>query len=265
MNPEKRSAHIYAYFLSRFDKQALQSLDFRTDLQAFQVGADRLGVVPNYIKFRRDEFDVEHPHRKGWHKRKMSPSITSVINTFRELDFEAMVGIVREMLYPLSYSESAQELQTVLSAVDDNAAEAFKAEYVSRTITGRKAETAFINWFSGNTAYFGSHSEIRDRRDDGCGYDFLVNTGTGKTVAIEVKALTHDNSGILFTPKEWETARLMGENYILALVSDMDSVPMVEFVNDPYALLSAKRYIQKIVQINWTVSGKEIRKHRTKL
>lgn len=265
MNPEKRSAHIYAYFLSRFDKQALKSFEFQTDRQAFQEGADRLGVLPNYIKFRRDEFDVEHPHRKGWHKRKMSPSITSVINTFSGLDFEALEGIVRDLLYLNSGFGAANELQVVLNAVDNNTKELIKSDYVPRTITGRKAEEAFLDWFSSNTAHFGSPATIQDRRDHGCGYDFLLTMEQHNTVAVEVKGLNDDNSGILLTPKEWETARSMGEHYCLAIISALDSDPLVEFIANPYAILTPRRYVQTVVQVNWTVSAKEMRKHRTKL
>lgn len=265
MNPEKRSAHIFAYFLSRFDKQALKSFDFKTDRQAFLDGAAILGVLPNYIKFRRDEFDVEHPHRKGWHKRKMSPSITSVINTFRHVDFVAMESIVRDILFPDINRGSTGDLGLIFQSVDDNADEIIKADYVPRTITGKKAEEAFFAWFLRNPDYFGSNAEIEDRRDHGCGYDFRLTMEKGVEFAVEVKGLSKENSGILFTSKEWDTARAMGENYCLALLSVLDGDPVVQIFRNPYSLLSPKRYVQKVVQINWTISAKILRKHRESL
>lgn len=265
MNPEKRSAHIFAYFLSRFDKQALKSLGFKTDRQAFLEGAASLGVLPNYIKFRRDEFDVDHPHRKGWHKRKMSPSITSVINTFRNVDLAAMESIVRDILFPVTNIGSTRGLELILQSVDDNVDELIKADYVPRTITGKKAEEAFLAWFFRNPYHFGTDAEIEDRRDDGCGYDFRLTMKDGLELAVEIKGLSGENSGILFTSKEWDTARAMGENYYLGLLSALEGVPVIEIIRNPYAALSPTRYVQKIVQINWTISAKSIRKHRESL
>ncbi|WP_435524603.1 hypothetical protein [Chryseobacterium indoltheticum] len=96
MDNKRKRAHIVAYYLSRFDKVALSNLGYKTDKEAFHKIAQALDVLPNYIKFRRDEFDVAHPHRKGWHKRPMTMSIINTINALQEIDERALRSIVLE-------------------------------------------------------------------------------------------------------------------------------------------------------------------------
>jgi len=264
MNPEKRLAHIAAYFLSRFDKRALTSLGYRNDRQAFEDIAKKLSVLPNYIKFSRDEFDVEHPHRKGWHKRPMSPSISSVIETFRGLDMTAMESIMQDILYSESSSQAKQDLQTITRAMDENLVERTANAYTPRGITGRKAEEVFIKWFATNGSYFGHPGSLLDRRDHGCGYDFSLEIRDQEPIAIEVKGLSGANSGILLTAKEWDTAKNMASDYYLALISSMDSEPFVELICDPYRLFAPKRNMQTVIQISWTLSATQLRKDKTR-
>lgn len=68
MDNNRKLAHIVAYYLSRFDKIVLSKLRYKTDKDAFHKIAEALSVLPNYIKFKCNEFDVAHPYRKGWHK-----------------------------------------------------------------------------------------------------------------------------------------------------------------------------------------------------
>lgn len=258
MNPEKRLAHIVAYYLSRFDKQALSSLGYRTDREAFEQTASRLGVKPNYMKFRRDEFDVEHPHRMGWHKRKKSASIISILDTFAEWNFAAMDSIVKQILSGTAAGTVPEDLEKVLEALDAPASNTGRAFYPSRSLTGRKAEEAFNNWFVQNPVYFGAGALLTDRRDQGCGYDFRVILPDGRELPIEVKALSADHNGILLTSKEWDTAREMGRDYILALLSSLDTSPVAKFIVDPYASLSPKRNLQTVLRLSWTLTAREI-------
>jgi hypothetical protein len=262
MNPEKRSAHIIAYYLSRFDKQALISLGFKTDRQAFEETALRLGVKPNYIKFRRDEFDVEYPHRKGWHKREKSSSIISILNTFSELDFLSMESIVKEILSGSPGEIQSKDVGMLLRVLEEDAEDKIRPFYVSRTLTGRNAEEAFMKWFYDNPHYFGTNGILTDRRDHGCGYDFKLALPGGKELAIEVKGLSADQSGILLTSKEWDTARVMKEDYYLALISNLEDNPVVELIADPFSCFAPKRNLQAIVRVSWTLSAKQMRKYR---
>jgi hypothetical protein len=79
MDKGKKFAYIIAYYLSKFDDIAVRNLGFLTDTQAFRELGKSLNILPAYIRFRRDEFDVVHPHRKGWTNRPMTSRTANTI------------------------------------------------------------------------------------------------------------------------------------------------------------------------------------------
>lgn len=111
MEKSHKLAHIVAYYLSRFDKVALENLGFKTASEAFHKVGEALQIKPNYVKFRRDDFDVVHPHRKGWYKRDLSSNIVNTVNALGELDEETLRSIVQDILSggTASWNIDAQE------------------------------------------------------------------------------------------------------------------------------------------------------------
>src|SRR5437868_5898254 len=104
MNPNLL-AIIVAFYLSKFDKQALQNLGFKNDSEAFETTAKVLGVKKNYIKFRRDEFDPVHPWRKGW-ERPMDRRIIKSIEALQDLEEPDLREIVQRLLSEDDYRNS---------------------------------------------------------------------------------------------------------------------------------------------------------------
>lgn len=96
-------------------------------------------------------------------------------------------------------------------------------------------------------------------RDYGCGYDFQIVISDRQVFGVEVKGVLEDEGGILITGKEWETAGTMRTDYYLILVTNIDSDPVIRVINNPYEKLSPKRNLQTVIQVNWSVSQKEIR------
>lgn len=57
---------VIAYYLSEYDMKAVKELGFRTRQEAFNEISIIMGRENNYLKLRRDEFDVlTSSNRKG--------------------------------------------------------------------------------------------------------------------------------------------------------------------------------------------------------
>lgn len=265
MDSNRKLAHIVAYYLSRFDKVALSNLRYKTDKDAFHKIAEALGVLPNYIKFRRDEFDVAHPHRKGWHKRPMTMSIINTINALQDIDELTLRSIVLDILAQEKDIEVSENLEPLIKIIPDEKKKKQKRSYVPRNITGRKAEELFIEWFRSGQEEISQGKDFVDMRDYGCGYDFQIVISEKQIYAIEVKGFLEDEGGILITGKEWETAGIMKTDYYLVLVSNIDKDPVITVINNPYEKLSPKRNLQTVIQVNWTVSSTKIRQLKSNL
>ena len=87
-----------AYYLSRFDKEALNNLKYNTWTEAFNDIATRMNVQKHSVKNWRDEFDPLHGHRAGWHKRAMAPSRIFVAEEMKNLNEEEIRKIVLKIL-----------------------------------------------------------------------------------------------------------------------------------------------------------------------
>lgn len=258
MNRERKLAHIVAYYLSRFDKEALAQLGYKTDREAFHKTAEFLGLVPNYIKFRRDEFDVAHPHRKGWHKRPMTLSVNNTINALKDLDEPILRHIVLDILSKGTNSEVSDNLDQLTLIFPHEERKRKKGTFIPRNITGRKAEEIFTEWYKKNSRVFPIAKDFIDMRDYGCGYDFQLITPDNIVYALEVKGLSDEDGGILITSKEWEVALKMKQNYYLVVITSINNQPTVSVINNPRKVLSPKRNVQTVIQVNWSVSKSEI-------
>lgn len=265
MDSNRKLAHIVAYYLSRFDRKALENLGYTSFNEAFEKTAQHLGVKPNYIKLNRDEFDVAHPHRKGWRNRPMSPSIINTINALQGINEPAFRSIVQDILAKRENIEVSEDLKPLMTIIPDEKKKKQKRAYVPRNITGRKAEELFIEWFKSGQKEISQGKDFVDMRDYGCGYDFQIVVSDKQVYAIEIKGFLEDEGGILITGKEWETASIMKTDYYLVLVSNIDKDPVITVINNPYEKLSPKRNLQTIIQVNWTVSSTEIRQLKTNL
>lgn len=265
MDSNRKLAHIVAYYLSRFDRKALENLGYISFNEAFEKSARCLGVKPNYIKLNRDEFDVAHPHRKGWRNRPMSPSILNTINALKELDELTLRNIILDILKKEDDVEISEDLETLMTIIPEEKKRKQKRTYIPRNITGKKAEEIFIEWFKSGQKNIPQGKDFVDMRDYGCGYDFQIVVSDKKVYAIEVKGFSEDEGGILITGKEWETAGIMKTDYYLVLVSNIDNDPVITVINNPYEKLSPKRNLQTVIQVNWTVSSTEIRQLKKSL
>lgn len=245
-------ALIIAYYLSKFDMLAYEKLGFTTS-KATHIEVGRiLGVNPNSVKNMRDEFDPLHDNpRAGWYQRPLRPSRAKVVESFQDLSEEALRDVVLEILTNPKFT-SSDDFSDVISPISKRNKECTgKSVFIIRGPTGRKAEEHFM-------AYHSEHGvpqrgKLLDTRDHGCGYDFAIIT-EDEVFHVEVKGLDGDSGGITFTSKEWDTARLSGDNYYLVIVRNVSTKPDFQVIRNPHKILSPTKSVFTTVQVRWNVS-----------
>jgi hypothetical protein len=175
---------------------------------------------------------------------------------FEQVGPVALSAIVRDLLYQDGYASSEEVEQFLGTFGHDEAdtADATRARvFVPRGATGRRAEEKFLDWFNADSLPFAG--EIRDRREDGCGYDFHVSGQ--EELLIEVKGLAGREGGILLTDKEWETAK-EHRNYRVFLVYDLNTDTPEWAILDNAASLRPRRSVRTVVQVNWHLTGDQL-------
>jgi hypothetical protein len=127
--------------------------------------------------------------------------------------------------------------------------------FILRGPTGKKAEQFFIEYHRLNNSPIAG--ELIDSRDLGCGYDFEIKSKSYQHF-IEIKGLASNIGGLLFTNKEWETAKRERSRYTVCIVSNINDSPEISFINDPFSKLNPKKNIIQTVQVQWSVSNNEL-------
>lgn len=99
MNEQNKQLSIAAYYLSKFDMNAVEALSFKTRMDAITNLSRLLGNGNNYLKLRRDEFDVlTGSARKGYRNRKPASSVLDYHNALRDISFDDLTKIVRQLI-----------------------------------------------------------------------------------------------------------------------------------------------------------------------
>lgn len=253
MNPNLL-AIIVAFYLSKFNKQGLINLGFKNDTDAFETTAKILGIKKNYVKFRRDEFDPIHPWRKGW-QRPMDNRIIKSIEALQDLEEPDFRDIVYAILNDDKYRNSEEVKQITSLFSEDKKEKIAIGKFILRGPTGKAAEEFFIKHFSENQKPIGG--SLIDCREFGVGYDFKIETGD-EMFFVEVKGLSNFSGGVLFTSKEWIVAKNEGDSYFLCVISNMNELPKIIFIQNPFLRLNPKKNISTPIQISWSVTQKEL-------
>ena len=260
MDRERKLAHIVAYYLSRFDKEAIVNLGYKSDKEAWAKIGDALNIKPNYIKFRRDEFDVVHPYRLGWHKRPMTLSIIRTIDAYENFDEITLRGLIQDIIKNVDNPDYDVEMEILSSALPSDSEKKKRkvGAYTTRGITGKKAEDEFEWQLTTGKIKFPEEVKIKNVTNEGCGYDFKL-TGKSETYYVEVKGMSSVSGGIVFTDKEWRIARLKGEKYYVAVVSNIENEPKIDLIKNPAFLIVPQKNVFTVVQVSWGVSEKNLK------
>ena len=253
MSSNNIAAMFVAYYFARFDKEAAQTLGFKGHTDAFRKIGEHLGVKDTSIKNMRDEFDARMPNsRKGWHKRKMNRSRTEVMKLLDDESEEMVRQLIRDILaVPGGEVEGFDQL---IDLLDEPAGGQKRSFSELRGLTGNAAEAFFMSELEAGHFQFKRIS--RDAREAGVGYDFEVDDAE---YFVEVKGLSTAQGGIMMTDKEWTVAQEKVKQYVLAIVFEVHSNPVVKLIFDPASSLKPNQRIQRVYQKGWHVPASQIK------
>lgn len=245
MEENNRRALIIAYYLSKYDKEGLKNLGYINFKVAFEEIAGKLKVNKNTIKNMRDEFDPIHDNKRvGWYQRELRPSREWVIDKFSRLSERALREIVKNIL-------SNKRNENVNIAFKEIEINEEKAENNTRTITGKRAEKLFEEYFEKNIK---NRNKLIDTTFRGCGYDYETSDENGQVY--EVKGAKEECTNILLTDKEWEIAEKLTNRYNLVLVSYVYDKYIVEIINNPYEKFNPKQVVETVIAVKWKINVK---------
>jgi hypothetical protein len=242
-----------SYYLSRFNNEALANLGYSTWNAAFNDISKRLQVKSHSVKNWRDEFDPLFGHRVGWYQRPMTPSRVKVAQALESLDEIQIRELVKDILSGKISQDPDEEDQLLLVVSEER--DQSKKKYIVRASTGRAAEEFFIQHHAATGKPV--NGRLIHCRDLGCGYDFKIQTESNEAF-VEVKGLSEISGGILFTDKEWRTAKENSEKYILCIVKNIPGNPTICFISNPVKKLRVKKNIYTTIQINWSVTENQL-------
>ncbi len=121
-----RKISIVAYYLSKFDMDAVRALGYNTYSEAFEGISLRFGKTNNYMKLRRDEFDaIVSSKRQGWNKRAPAPGVLLMHKDLQNFSFDELSGIVHKLIadddiqyHPAELTADEKKIITELDETD---------------------------------------------------------------------------------------------------------------------------------------------------
>jgi len=232
-------------FLSKFDSVGLALLGFDSFIEAFNVIGFALGGKPASIKNYRDEFDPLFPNpRSGWHKRSTRHYCIKVLEEYEDLDLQTFCALIKSFV---GHDDRASNEVQEDGNENDSA-------FARRLITGLAAEHYFEAVQPGISEF--SNYEMENTTRLGCGYDFRLRSKTDNDfLAVEVKGLKDKSGGISLTPKEYQIAATLTDNFYLFVVKNFRESPFHEIYRNPLdGPLAFERRKRIIVQISWQAS-----------
>ena len=248
-------ALIVAYYLSRLDKQSYLNLGYKSFNEAFREIGLLLNVKASTIKNMRDEFDYFMPNdRAGWSRTNgLKGTRSQVFQMFSAINENNLLEVVKDILENEGCVD-AYNFRVILNALEVTNKKRIctTRDSVPRALTGRKAEEYYKSLY--DRSPLPTAGELVDTREQGCGYDFMIQKPDANRIYIEVKGLQTDSGGILFTNKEWRTAKVHKDSYYLAIVTNIYYNPKMRLIKNPASVLKPKRRIITTISTNWSVN-----------
>lgn len=99
MDKINRELSLIAYYLSEFNESAISALGYRTCNEALKGISAKLGKPNNYLKLRRDEFDVlTNSTRRGWANRPPTKEVIALFDEFSKKNFKELTEHIIDIL-----------------------------------------------------------------------------------------------------------------------------------------------------------------------
>jgi hypothetical protein len=228
--------------MSRLDDAYLEVRNYPFWRVAYEDASKVLGLPPASLKNLRDEFDPFFDNgRKGWWRREIREDRKRVLLEFEAVSDAALLELVDRVF--MRDEDATHPVLEVLSEAPKRV-----ANVADRLLTGRLAEEYFIEHFSIVLGISGA--TLCDMRSSAQGFDFGLSHLP--EVAIEVKGLRRSSGSLLFTDREWREASVRRDNYWLAIIGDLETIPRHSVLKDPRASLSAICSYQTTIAASWS-------------
>lgn len=138
MNDQNMKLSVVAYYLSKFDLEAIAKLGYKNRTDAINKISISVGKGNNYLKQRRDEFDVlTESHRRGYANRMPTAAVVNIHDQLKDIDFDDFTSIVKQIINPatllvateiqnntfeIDATFSDMEIEAIINAKDTTAA-----------------------------------------------------------------------------------------------------------------------------------------------
>lgn len=172
MTPENAKLSVIAYYLSKFDMEAVKALKYPNRSDAISAISSKIGSGNSYLKLRRDEFDVlTGSHRRGYANRKPTKDVLNFHNQLKNISFEDFTAIISQLIVQSSPAlancaqDSFVEIASDFSDVEIEAI--INAKDTSATILHRKTDHK-IRYY--NPAIIENLKKLYSYRCQICGY-----------------------------------------------------------------------------------------------
>ena len=236
-------AVLMGLFLSRFDKQALESLGFTGFRQAYNVLGLSIGFIPKSIQNYRDDFDPYFPNeRKGWRNRNLRDYCKEYMDATADMSFDEFYNVIKFFLDGgiIEDKDIVKERRKVSRGFMAN-----------RLITGKAAEEYFMMNYQGIDVFH--DFALYDTTQMGCGFDFKL-TYNQKNFYVEVKGINEKTGSVLMTEKEYNVADDLRDLYCLFIVSNFRETPEHHMFFNPLYIhqLEFKRQEQIVTRISYS-------------
>lgn len=233
--------NLLGYGLSKFDNSFIEEFGFTTKTNFFnyfvEIGIAETGSV---VKNRMDLFDpfFSNNNRKGWwqngdtyiHRKHLIDSL------FGNENVKGYSDIVK--LY-LKENYKIKELFVEVKPI-------VKSRFKKLQETGLEAELYFMNNYNEISIF--NNGFLEDARLYGDGYDFQINVNENSFLA-EIKGIREKKGKFRLTEKEFLMASEYKNDYIIALVLNMNDAPTFLTIENPIHNLKFEEKIIKSKEI----------------
>lgn len=217
-------------FLSKFNRDGLDALGYRSLQEAYNSFALAVGGKPSSVKLYMQEFDPFFPNsRKGWRKRPIRPTRQDLIDEFGGLELDDFAELVR-----MQFAGNADvDLVVSRAAVAAGVKVDEVSTFARRMMTGVAAE----NFFEENYRQIARFKDWELHRTTayGCGFDFKLTQPKEDFLAVEVKGLRTPSGQIQLTEKEFKMAQYLAKRFYLYVVTDFSHTPKPCVIENPLA------------------------------
>ena len=217
--------NLIGYGLSKFNNNFIKEFGFNTKTAFYEYCvsidvADTVGTVKN----RMDLFDHFFPNngRKGWWQKGDAYIHRKILidNLFGKENVKGYTDIVK--LY-LQENYKVKDLIVEVKLI-------VKSMFKTLQKTGLEAELYFMNNF--NEIGMFENGALEDARLYGDGYDFQVNVNE-KSFLAEVKGIRKTKGVFRLTEKEYNKALEYKDDYIIAVVLNLNDLPRLLMIENP--------------------------------